>query len=88
MKKEQHYEEALAVLMRMLPKAPNSSRLHHEIANIYRWRAAQSGNSHDQALLKRCVYHLEEGARLNPSHIYPQVRGGNAAYSAFFVFFM
>ena len=74
MKKEQSYDEALAVLLRMLQRAPNSSRLHHEIANNYRWRAKQSGDPHDQTLLKRCVFHLEEGARLNPTHIYPQVR--------------
>ncbi|XP_021436484.1 interferon-induced protein with tetratricopeptide repeats 8 isoform X1 [Oncorhynchus mykiss] len=73
MKKEQSYDEALAVLLRMLQRAPNSSRLHHEIANNYRWRAKQSGDPHDQTLLKRCVFHLEEGARLNPTHIYPQV---------------
>ncbi|XP_029554577.1 interferon-induced protein with tetratricopeptide repeats 8 [Salmo trutta] len=73
MKKEQSYDEALAVLHRMLQRAPNSSRLHHEIANNYRWRAKQSGDPHDQTLLKRCVFHLEEGARLNPTHIYPQV---------------
>ncbi|KAM4607792.1 interferon-induced protein with tetratricopeptide repeats 8 [Polymixia lowei] len=73
MKKEQHYLEALAVLKEMLTKTPNSSRLHNEIANNYRWRACQTGNPHDHALLQRCVHHLEEGARLNPTHIYPQI---------------
>ncbi|XP_041755750.1 interferon-induced protein with tetratricopeptide repeats 8 [Coregonus clupeaformis] len=73
MKKEESYDESLAVLRRMLQRAPNSSRLHHEIANNYRWKAKQSGDPHDQTLLKRCVIHLEEGARLNPTHIYPQV---------------
>ncbi|XP_010887362.2 interferon-induced protein with tetratricopeptide repeats 8 [Esox lucius] len=73
MKKEEHYDEALAVLQRMLQRAPNSSRLHHEMANIYRWKAKQSGDPHNQKLLERCVYHLEKVAQLNPAHIYPQL---------------
>ncbi|XP_016119220.1 neurofilament medium polypeptide-like, partial [Sinocyclocheilus grahami] len=39
MKKEQFYDKALKVLLEMLKKVPDSSRLHHEIANNYRWKA-------------------------------------------------
>ncbi|KAJ8013821.1 hypothetical protein DPEC_G00033770 [Dallia pectoralis] len=73
MKKEGYYDEALSVLQRMLQRAPNSSQLHHEIANIYRWKAKESGDPHDQKLLKRCVRHLEIATQLNPGHIYPQL---------------
>ncbi|KAM6956275.1 interferon-induced protein with tetratricopeptide repeats 8 [Aplochiton taeniatus] len=73
MKKEKCFDTALAVLMQMLQRAPNSSRLHLEIAQNYRWKGIDSGNPHDQKLIKRCVYHLEEAKRLNPTHIYPQV---------------
>ncbi|KAL2083603.1 hypothetical protein ACEWY4_021376 [Coilia grayii] len=73
MKKEQSYDMALHVLLRILKRAPNSSRLHHEIGNNYRWKAVGMGQPHNPKLLMRCIFHFEEGARLNPSFIYPQV---------------
>ncbi|CAM4727564.1 unnamed protein product [Leuciscus chuanchicus] len=73
MKKEQRYDTALEVLMKMLKKAPDSSRLHHEIANNYRWKAMQIEDIHNPELLGLCVHHLEKGASLNPGHIYPQL---------------
>lgn len=72
MKKEQSYDMALQVLLRMLQRAPNSSRLHHEIGNNYRWKAIAMGEPHNPKLLARYIFHFEEGARLNPSFIYPQ----------------
>lgn len=73
MKKEQCYDMALGVLKKMLEKAPDSSRLHHEIANNYRWKAMQLRDVHNPKLLSHCIHHLEEGARLNPDFIYPQI---------------
>nr|QOU12305.1 interferon-inducible protein 56 [Ctenopharyngodon idella]UVN25861.1 interferon-inducible protein 56 [Ctenopharyngodon idella] len=73
MKKEQRYDAALEVLLEMLKKAPDSSRIHHEIANNYRWKAMQIDDIHNPELLGLCVHHLEKGASLNPSHIYPQL---------------
>lgn len=73
MKKEQCYDMALGVLKKMLEKAPDSSRLHHEIANNYRWKAMQLRDTHNPQLLSLCIHHLEEGARLNPDFIYPQI---------------
>ncbi|XP_030628187.1 interferon-induced protein with tetratricopeptide repeats 8 [Chanos chanos] len=73
MKKEEYYDMALDLLKRMLKKAPNSSRLHHEIANDYRWKAKQLKDEHNPRLLRLCIQHLEEGARLNPGFIYPQL---------------
>ncbi|XP_063048306.1 interferon-induced protein with tetratricopeptide repeats 8 [Engraulis encrasicolus] len=73
MKKEQSHDMALHVLLRMLKRAPNSSRLHHEIGNNYRWKAIAMKQPHHPKLLKRCIFHFEEGARLNPAFIYPQV---------------
>ncbi|KAK9964737.1 hypothetical protein ABG768_005883 [Culter alburnus] len=73
MKKEQRYDTALEVLLEMLKKAPDSSRLHHEIANNYRWKAMQIDDIHNPELLGLCVHHLEKGASLNPSHVYPQL---------------
>lgn len=73
MKKEKSYDMALEVLLRMLKRAPNSSRLHHEIGNNYRWKAISMGEPHNPKLLQRYIFHFEEGARLNPSFIYPQV---------------
>lgn len=72
MKKEKSYDMALQVLLRMLKRAPNSSRLHHEIGNNYRWKAINMGEPHNPKLLQRYIFHFEEGARLNPSFIYPQ----------------
>lgn len=73
MKKEQCYDMALGVLKEMLKKAPHSSRLHHEIANNYRWKAMQLRDTHNPELLSHCIHHSEEGARLNPDFIYPQI---------------
>lgn len=73
MKKEQCYDMALEVLLRMLRKAPDSSRLHHEIANNYRWKAMQLKDTHNPQLLSLCIQHLEKGASLNPGFIYPQL---------------
>ncbi|KAG7334144.1 hypothetical protein KOW79_002551 [Hemibagrus wyckioides] len=73
MKKEQCYDMAIGVLKKMLEKAPDSSRLHHEIANNYRWKAMQIGDMHNPMLLSYCIHHLEEGARLNPHFVYPQI---------------
>lgn len=73
MKKEQCYDMAIGVLKKMLEKAPDSSRLHHEIANNYRWKAMQIGDMHNPKLLSYCIHHLEEGARLNPHFVYPQI---------------
>ncbi|XP_060780684.1 interferon-induced protein with tetratricopeptide repeats 8 [Neoarius graeffei] len=73
MKKEQCYDMALGVLNKMLEKAPDSSRLHHEIAKNYRWKAMQLGDTHNPKLLSLCIHHSEEGARLNPDFIYPQI---------------
>lgn len=73
MKKEQCYDMALGVLKKMLEKAPDSSRLHHEMANNYRWKAMQLRDMHNPKLLSHCIHHLEEGARLNPDFIYPQI---------------
>ncbi|KAM9476855.1 interferon-induced protein with tetratricopeptide repeats 8 [Clarias gariepinus] len=73
MKKEQCYDMALETLKKMLEKAPNSSRLHHEIANNYRWKAMQLKDTHNPQLLSLCIHHLEEGARLNPEFVYPQL---------------
>ncbi|XP_051507291.1 interferon-induced protein with tetratricopeptide repeats 8 [Myxocyprinus asiaticus] len=73
MKKEQSYDRALEVLLRMLEKAPESSRLHHEIANNYRWKAMQLEDIHNPVLLRLCIQHLEKGASLNPGFIYPQL---------------
>ncbi|XP_062852436.1 interferon-induced protein with tetratricopeptide repeats 8 [Trichomycterus rosablanca] len=73
MKKEQCYDMALKVLQTMLDKAPDSSRLHHEIANNYRWKAWQIKDTHNPKLLSLCIHHLEEGGRLNPYFIYPQI---------------
>ncbi|KAK3573030.1 hypothetical protein QTP86_012234 [Hemibagrus guttatus] len=73
MKKEQCYDMAIEVLKKMLEKAPDSSRLHHEIANNYRWKAMQIGDMHNPMLLSYCIHHLEEGARLNPHFVYPQI---------------
>ncbi|KAL7890112.1 hypothetical protein AOLI_G00023700 [Acnodon oligacanthus] len=73
MKKEECYDMALEVLQKMLEKAPDSSRLHHEIANNYRWKAKQLQDIHNPQLLRHCVHHLEEGARLNPDFLYPQM---------------
>ncbi|XP_052007153.1 interferon-induced protein with tetratricopeptide repeats 1-like [Xyrauchen texanus] len=73
MKKEQCYDRALEVLLRMLDKAPESSRLHHEIANNYRWKAMQLKDIHNPGLLSLCIQHLEKGASLNPGFIYPQL---------------
>ncbi|KAI5108136.1 hypothetical protein C0J45_1730 [Silurus meridionalis] len=73
MKKEQCYDMALGVLTKMLEKAPDSSRLHHEIANNYRWKAMQMGDMHNPKLLSFCIHHLEQGARLNPDFFYPQI---------------
>lgn len=73
MKKEQRYDMALGVLKKMLGKAPDSSRLHHELANNYRWKAMQLRDTHNPQLLSLCIHHLEEGARLNPDFIYPQI---------------
>lgn len=76
MKKEQCYDMALGVLKKMLEKAPDSSRLHHEIANNYRWKAMQLRDAHNPKLISLCIHHLEEGARLNPDFIYPQIELG------------
>ncbi|XP_028845301.1 interferon-induced protein with tetratricopeptide repeats 8 [Denticeps clupeoides] len=73
MKKEKAFDQALQVLKRMLQKVPNSSRLHHEIANNYRWKAVAMGEPHNPRLLHRCILHMEEGIRFNPSFVYPQV---------------
>ncbi|XP_076830755.1 interferon-induced protein with tetratricopeptide repeats 8 [Brachyhypopomus gauderio] len=73
MKKEQCYDMALEVLHKTLEKAPDSSRVHHEIANNYRWKAWQSGDIHNPDILRLCIHHSEEGARLNPSFLYPQI---------------
>ncbi|XP_076141324.1 interferon-induced protein with tetratricopeptide repeats 8 [Alosa pseudoharengus] len=73
MKKVQSYDMALHILLRMLKRAPNSSRLHHEIGNNYRWQAIRMGQPHDPKNIGRCIFHFEEGARLNPSYTYPQV---------------
>ncbi|XP_043111875.1 interferon-induced protein with tetratricopeptide repeats 8 [Puntigrus tetrazona] len=73
MKKEQCYDKSLKVLLEMLKIAPGSSRLHHEIANLYRWKAMQMNDAHNPELLDLCIQHLEEGARLNPGYIYPQL---------------
>nr|AAI10123.1 Zgc:123282 [Danio rerio]AAI54135.1 Zgc:123282 [Danio rerio] len=73
MKKEQCYDRALDVLLEMLKKAPDSSRLHHEVANNYRWKAMQIDDIHNPELLGLCVHHLEKGASLNPGYVYPQL---------------
>ncbi|XP_026880905.2 interferon-induced protein with tetratricopeptide repeats 8 [Electrophorus electricus] len=73
MKKEQCYDMALEVLHKILEKAPDSSRVHHEIANNYRWKAWQLGDIHNPEILSLCIHHSEKGARLNPSFIYPQI---------------
>ncbi|XP_050981678.1 interferon-induced protein with tetratricopeptide repeats 8 [Labeo rohita] len=73
MKKEQRYEKALEVLLEMLKNAPESSRLHHEIANNYRWKAMQMNDLNNPELLGLCIHHLEKGASLNPGYIYPQL---------------
>lgn len=73
MKKEKCYDMALSVLQKMLTKAPESSRLHHEIANNYRWKALQIRDPHNPELLNLCIHHIEEGARLNPDFLYPQI---------------
>ncbi|XP_072532998.1 interferon-induced protein with tetratricopeptide repeats 8 [Salminus brasiliensis] len=73
MKKEECYDMAMELLQRMLAKAPDSSRLHHELANNYRWKAKQLGDIHNPHLLRLCIYHSEEGARLNPDFLYPQM---------------
>lgn len=73
MKKEQCYDMALEVLLGMLKKATVSSRLHHEIANNYRWKAMQIKDIHNPRLLNLCIHHLEKGASLNPGFIYPQL---------------
>lgn len=73
MKKEQCYDMAMGVLQSMLDKAPDSSRLHHEIANNYRWKAWQIEDTHNPKLLSLCIQHLKDGARLNPDFIYPQI---------------
>ncbi|XP_016343942.1 interferon-induced protein with tetratricopeptide repeats 1-like [Sinocyclocheilus anshuiensis] len=73
MKKEQCYDKSLKVLLEMLKIAPDSSRLHHEIANNYRWKAMQMNDTHNPKLLGLCIQHLEKGASLNPSYIYPQL---------------
>ncbi|XP_022540286.2 interferon-induced protein with tetratricopeptide repeats 8 [Astyanax mexicanus] len=73
MKKEQCYDMAMEVLHKMLKRAPDSSRLHHELANNYRWKAQQIKDIHNPHLLRLCVHHAEEGARLNPDFLYPQM---------------
>lgn len=73
MKKEQCYDKSLKVLLEMLKIAPDSSRLHHEIANNYRWKAMQMNDVHNPELLDLCIQHLEKGASLNPGYIYPQL---------------
>ncbi|XP_016133543.1 interferon-induced protein with tetratricopeptide repeats 1-like [Sinocyclocheilus grahami] len=73
MKKEQFYDKALKVLLEMLKKVPDSSRLHHEIANNYRWKAMQMNDIHNPELLGLCIQHLEKGTSLNPGYIYPRL---------------
>ncbi|XP_018969945.1 interferon-induced protein with tetratricopeptide repeats 1-like [Cyprinus carpio] len=73
MKKEQFYDKALKVLLEMLKKAPDSSRLHHELANNYRWKAMQMNDAHNPELLGLCIHHLERGTTLNPGYIYPRL---------------
>ncbi|XP_066535161.1 interferon-induced protein with tetratricopeptide repeats 8 [Hoplias malabaricus] len=77
MKKEECYDMALSMLKKMLEKAPDSSRLHHELANNYRWKAKQLGDIHNPQLLRLCIHHSEEGARLNPDYLYPQMELAN-----------
>ncbi|XP_062375632.1 interferon-induced protein with tetratricopeptide repeats 8 [Sardina pilchardus] len=72
MKKVHSFDRALHILLSILKRAPNSSRLHHEIGNNYRWQAIRMGEPHNPKNIARCIFHFEEGARLNPSYIYPQ----------------
>lgn len=73
MKKQECYDMSLGVLQKMLTKAPDSSLLHHEIANNYRWKAKQLEDIHNPQLLRLCIHHLEQGERFNPNFIYPQI---------------
>ncbi|KAG9341015.1 hypothetical protein JZ751_019768 [Albula glossodonta] len=82
-KKVHSYDMALQALNTMLERAPNSSRLHHEIACNYRWKAIREvGNiprtsqkypEDYKTFIHLCIYHLEKEVHLNPSYIYPQL---------------
>ncbi|XP_064173871.1 interferon-induced protein with tetratricopeptide repeats 8 [Anguilla rostrata] len=74
MRKVKYYDMALDVLNRMLKIAPNSPRLHHEIASNYRWSSFRvGGETRDRDLILRSISHTEEEVRLNPSYLYPKM---------------
>ncbi len=66
MKKEQHYDKSLKVLLEMLKIAPGSSRLHHEIANNYRWKAMQMNDIHTSGAAGPLHSAFREGCQFKP----------------------